>query len=362
MPPAQALHIIEPTFTGFAGHCHSLVRALVEAAPECDITVWAGRGAVSIWQGGGRVEPLFRSRWRRLQQLWLLRRLLLRPGRVLVSTAGTSDFVIAGWAGRRIEPQRLFLFVHWLGAKPEKARRLSAVARRQPHIEVLAPTAAVVDFFTGCGFRSRLVPYPLAPPATAPPAGVPSRFRHLLVAGGARTDKGFARVVDLVAELHRRGLDWPVTVQISGEDRHGVEPALLPHVGRLRATGYRGLTLVDEALGPAAYAALFDGAVVVQPYAAQAFADRVSGVTLDALGAGAPVVVTAGTWMAALVERCGAGVGTADLSAGGLLRAIRQVVGDYPRFAGRARESAPGVLAQHSARRLVEVVLQRAGR
>ncbi len=363
MPPALPLplQIIEPTLSGVAGHCLSLVRALVDAAPERDITVWAGRGAAAVWQPPGRLQALFHRRWRRLQALWLMRRLLRRPGPILVATAGTSDLVIADWAATlaatgRIAPHQLYLFVHWLGGKPGKAQRLSAIARRQPHIEILAPTPAVVDFFAGCGFPATLVPYPLAPSVTS---NSPPGFRHLLVAGGARLDKGFAEVVDLVAALQQRGLLWPITVQISSEDRHRNDPVLLEHITRLRSLGYAGLVLQATTLDPAAYRALFDGAVVLQPYRAQDFQSRVSGVTLDALAAGAPVVVTAGTWMADLVQRFGAGVATADLSAAGLIQAIESVLARHAQLANQAKAAAATVLAEHSARRLLDVVLRR---
>lgn len=369
-----ALHIIEPTLTGLAGHCHSLVRALADAAAECDVTVWAGQAGKAHWQPPGRLVPYFHRRWRRLQGLWLMRRLLregsqqgqVRAGdnsRILVATAGTADLVIADWAaGGAIAPQRLFLFVHWLGNKPGKAQRLAAIAKRQPHLQILAPTAAVADFFSACGFKTSLVPYPLAAGAarTALP-GPPVAFKHLLVAGGARLDKGFAEIVDLVAHLQHCGAQWPITVQTATEDRQRTDPALQAQLDRLRGLGYRGLVLLDQALSPEAYQALFSGALVLQPYRAQDFQDRVSGVTLDALRAGAPLVVSAGTWMARQVQGFDAGVATADLSAPGLLRAIETVLADHARFAAHARQAAARVAGRHSARALLDVVLQRGG-
>lgn len=355
------LHILEPTLTGLAGHCHSLVRSLVDAAPECDVTVWAGQGAGGIWQAPGRLIPYFQRRWRRLQGLWLMRRLLRQRGAILVATAGTADLVTADWAASgRIAPQRLFLFVHWLGNKPGKAGRLAAIARRQPQIEILAPTAAVADFFASCGFKTTRVPYPLAAADAASLAVAPPPFRHLLVAGGARLDKGFAAIVDLVAELQRRGLRWPIAVQVSSEDRHHRDPALQQQIDRLRGLAHAGLTLHDTVMAPEAYHALYAGAVAIQPYRALDFEHRVSGVTLDALAAGAPVIVSAGTWMAGLVQRFDAGVATADLSAAGLIQAIEQVLADYPRLAARARQAAARLRAEHSARALLDVVLQRA--
>ena len=359
MPLTPPLHIIEPTLVGTAGHCHSLVLALAGAAPECDTTIWAGRQATGVWPGPGRLVAHFSRRLRRLQSGLLLRRLLGQPGRILVSTAGSTDLLLAGWAAARaIPPHKLYLFVHWLGAKPSKARWLSAVARRQPTVEILAPSTGVADFFSACGFHSTVVPYPVQADPVANTAAAPVA-RHLLAAGGARLDKGFERVVDLVVEMQRQGSSLPITVQTSLEPRQRLDPALAQQLARLRNSGYPGLRLCDSALTPDAYRALFAGAIAIQPYRAVDFKDRVSGVTLDALGAGAPVVVTAGTWMARLVQRFDAGVATDDLSASGLLQAVHQVLADPAGYASRARLAAAAVQAEHSARRLMDVVLAR---
>jgi glycosyltransferase involved in cell wall biosynthesis len=356
------LHIVEPTLNGDAGHCNSLVRALAGAAAPHAVTVWAGVGAGPDWPPHVRLQRHFHRRWRRLQAYALYRQLLRQPGRILVSTAGSSDLVTAHWAAAGvIPPHKLFLFVHWLGGKTAKAGLWSALARKQPHIEILAPTASVADFFRNCGFHSTVVPYPVETAEASAPAAqtiAAAGFTHLLVAGGARIDKGFAHVVDLVCELQRRGLDLPIVVQASSEQRHQHDPVLAAALARLRGSGYAGLTLVDDTLGPAAYRALFDGAVVLQPYALADFKDRVSGVTLDALGAGAPVVVTDGTWMAALVRRFDAGVACADLSAAGLLAAITQVLADHVGYAARARVAAASVRAEFSAQALIATVLQ----
>ena len=360
MPPP--LHIVEPTLTGDAGHCHSLIRALAGAAAlRADLTVWAGVQAVSFWHGPGRLAPIFHRRWRRLQAFWLVRRLLRQPGRILVATAGTADLVSADWAARGvIPPHKLFLFVHWLNTKPSKARRLAAIAQRQPHLEILAPSPSVAGFFRQCGFKATVVPYPLE--AQAAPAALASPvFKHLLVAGSARLDKGFAQVVDLVAEMQRRGLICPITVQTSVEPRHQHDQALGQQLGRLHATGYPALHTPDQAMDPAAYRALFDGAIVVQPYRAQDFQDRISGVTLDALAAGCPVVVTAGTWAARLVQRFDAGIAADDLSADGLLRAITPIQQDFARYASNAQTAAASVRAEHSAQGLIDVVLAGVG-
>lgn len=358
MTKAEPLHIVEPRLSGDTGHCLSLVRALAGAAAEAGaadrLTIWGGTDAPAPWRGPGALKAHFRRRWRRLQAFWLLRRLLREPGRVLVATAGTSDLVMAHWAAAgRIAPHKLFLFVHWVGAKANKTGLLTRLAQRQPNIEILAPTDAVAGLFARCGFITRRVPYPVE----TPDAATPAPFSHLLVAGGARLDKGFDKVVALVEALHARGSSIPIAVQTSAESQHLRDAALTSQLDRLRASGYRELRLLPDALAPDAYRALFRGAVVLQPYDASAFADRVSGVTLDALAAGAPVVTTAGTWMARQIETVQAGVATADPSAHGLLRAVETVLADHAGFAARARRAGETLRAGHSARTLVDAVL-----
>jgi hypothetical protein len=355
---SSELHIIEPTLTDDAGHCHSLVRSLAQAAPECDVTVWAATGAAAIWQGPGRLQPFFRRRWRRLQALWLYRRLLRAPGRILVATAGSSDLLSADWAAAgTIPPHKLFMFVHWLGRKAAKATWLTALAKRQPHMEILAPTQAVTSFFASCGFRASLVPYPID--AGTRPVPTWSVFRHLVVAGGARLDKGFDHVVDLVLEMQRRGASIPIVVQTSMESRHRDDPALAMQIDRLRAANYPTLRILEETLTREQYLGLFEGGIALQPYRAADFEDRVSGVTLDALAAGCPLVVTEGTWMARLARRFDAGITTADLSGAGLLAACERAKADHTRYAANALAASLAVTEAHSARQLLDVVLQR---
>jgi hypothetical protein len=364
-PQRTRLHIVEPTLSDEAGHCMSLVRALSEAAVQtgrCDVTVWGGRAAaVAHWPGPAQLMPHFDRPWRRLQALGLYRRLLGQPGRILVATAGSADFVSLDWAARwsgiqAIAPNKVALFVHWVNAKPGKTRLFKKVARHQPNLKVLAPTASVASFFADCGFFTQVVPYPLDLPDQQPTQDA-SPFKHLLVAGGARMDKGFGHIVALVEAMKRQGLTLPITVQTSLEDRHHKDQALADALTRLRTSNYPGLSLRHETMDREAYRAMFEGAVVIQPYSATDFQDRVSGVTLDAMSAGAPVVVTEGTWMSRLAQRHHAGVATADLSPSGLLDAINTILADHAGFAERARLAATKVRAEHSARGLVDAVL-----
>lgn len=365
---APKLHIVEPTLNSDAGHCMSLVRALSAAAESAgcpQITVWGGRTATASGLSNKvSLEKHFVRRWRRFQALALYRRLLRQPGRILVSTAGSADLVSLDWAARScgVHPMpknKVTLFVHWLNVKPGKARLFSAIASRQPGIQILAPTASVVDFFSNCGFTAKQVAYPLdtASPEVTPPAS-PKAFRHILVPGAARMDKGFGHIVDLVLAMHEHQLTLPIIVQTSMEHGHQKDQTLVDAIARLRTSGYPYLTMQDEAMDHATYRALFDGAIVLQPYRAHDFKDRVSGVTLDAFQAGAPIVVTEDTWMSRLVQQHKAGVATSDLSATGLLGALTPILNNHEEFAQRAVAASTVIRAEHSAKGLIEAVVR----
>lgn len=352
------LHIVEPTLRSFAGHCHSLVAALTEAMPHVSTTVWAGSGSQSFWSGPGELRPYFYRSLRRLQAFWLYWRLLRTHEKILISTAGTSDFLMLDWvASQPISASTVYLYVHWLGAKTHKTEQLRKIAKRQPGLEVLTTTESVAEFFRDIGFRARAVPYPFSGASNDSTQLRP--FRRLVVAGAARMDKGFDRIVELVAELKRTNSMIPIVVQASATHR-GTHPSdVSVQIDRLVHIGYAPLELLTDTLSPQAYRALFEGGISVQPYSADAFQDRVSGVTLDALGAGCPVVVTANTWLARKVDDYGAGVAVENLAPISLFSAIEKVMADYGGFAANAVRAGHGIRSEHSANALVTALFSK---
>ncbi len=357
------IHVVEPTLESEAGHCRSFVESVCASrqAGGPRLCVWGGRGArlPQLGESGVTVRPYFFRKARRFQEYLLLARLLRAPGRIFIATAGRTDLVLLGLAARKeVPPGKVFLFFHWFRPTAGKEDDLRKAAKRQPNLTVLAPTESIADIFRRCGFGStRVVPYPITPAAGAT-AEEPESFRHVLYAGAARQDKGFSAVVDLVARLAGTGRDLPVVVQASAEHYDKRDARTRSDIARLAALRYPPLDLRRETLDPAAYTALFRGAVCLQPYSRADFADRISGVTLDALSAGAPVVATAGTWMARVVERFGAGRAADDLSPGPLLAAVEEIRADYGRFAANAVRAGRTLQEENSARRLLSILAE----
>lgn len=352
----ETLHIIEPTLEGEAGHCYSFVVSLCQAAGTYPLTVWCGnRAAISLPPGVCTRRFFFRT-LRRLQAFWLYRTLLRRPERLFISTAGRTDLVLLDLACRgEIPPHKVFLYIHWFRPSPGKRRQLAKLARRQPGITILTPTASVFEEFRAAGFtHTRLVPYPITP---LDPGEVPTEypaFRHLLYAGAARRDKGFSEVVDFVTLLARTGQHIPVSLQTSSDHYAKFDDMTMRDLARLEAIAYPYLERHAETLQQAEYRKLFRGAICLQLYSRQDFADRISGVTLDALSAGSPVVALSGTWIGRVVAEFDAGAVIESSAPDVVLDAVERVRGRYEYYHGNARVAGRELQKRNSAGHLFQ--------
>ena len=334
----RTVHVVEPTLEDYAGHCYALVRSFCDAAGgRLNVKLWAGRNAANLgFPPQVEVRPYFRRRLRLLQLLMLFRR-LLRAGDepVVVMTARRFDFTLARLAaGGALKPGRLFLYFHWFRQTPGRIAYLRRAAAALPQVTILATTETSVAIFQSAGFKT--VVYISYPNTAVAADGGDAGFRHLLYAGAARADKGFKYVVDLVELLHRRGMQVPVTVQASAEHYGKYDEATHADLRRLERSGYASLRLVRETLAPVQYAELFRGAICLQPYDRDDFRDRVSGVTLDALTYGAPVIGPAGTWIARQFAEQSAGIAREDMGAESMLGAVQTVMASYEHYRANA--------------------------
>jgi len=363
----KRINFVEPTLSSEAGHCNSFIESVCSARREGEdgITVYAGSQArlPDIQAMGVRVVPYFHRRIRRPEAFLLYRKLLREPGRIFVSTAGRADLTMLSLAaGRSIPPGKAFLYFHWMKPEPSKKEFLRKAARKQPSLTLMGPMESVVEIFRECGFRDvRVVPYPVLP-TSLEAAGAEGAFRHVLYAGAARRDKGFPAVVDFVHLLAETGSKIPLAVQAS-PDHHGKFDEGIPaELDRLRKSSAAWLTILPETLGTTEYREMFDGAIVLQPYSRDDFEDKISGVTLDAFFSGAPVIATAGTWMARTALRFGAGVALEDRFPTTILSAVEAVRAEYPRFRRNALAAGSALRKEHDARQLLEVLLSTDGK
>jgi glycosyltransferase involved in cell wall biosynthesis len=351
------LQIIEPTLSGEAGHCRSFLESLcqADASGACHFTVWGGKTASLPRSPNGEpeVKRFFYRKIRKVQEFFLLRRLLAKGERIFISTAGRVDLLLLDLAASGpIPASRVFLFFHWVRPDSGKLAYFRKIAAKHPNLVILGPTRSVVDVFAGCGFGNcHVVPYPITKRSGETLQARP--FRHLLFAGAARKDKGFSHVVRLLAHLKDQGLSIPVSLQTSPAHYDKYDEETSAALKQVPLIGYPQLSLTPETLASDAYFEMFHGGVCLQPYDAEAFADRISGITLDALSMGAPLVTLSGTWMARVVERFGAGVVIEKPEPELLLAAAQLIISDYPRFAACALRAGEALQREHSAGHLL---------
>jgi glycosyltransferase involved in cell wall biosynthesis len=351
---ADFINIIEPTLTGEAGHCFSFLTSLVNAAGKDFLTIWCGRSAKVTFPGNVRINRFFVRKLRRLQALWLYRKLLMNHERIFISTAGRTDLILLDLAAcGKIEPGSVYVYIHWFRTSRSKRSQLEKLARRQPEIVILTPTISVCKELQNVGFsNTRLVPYPITQRDACAAATEKLQFRHLLFAGAARQDKGFTAVVDFVHLLQTKRSSLPITLQTSADHYEKYDEVTRDDIRRLELCGYPHIRRVSETLLLSDYQGLFAGAVCLQLYSQRDFSDRISGVTLDALSSGSPVITLSDTWIARIVTKYGAGMVIDTAEPESVYKAVMQVLENYGHYQDNALKAGRELQVQNSAEHL----------
>ncbi len=348
---SDIIHIIEPTLMTETGHCYSFLTSLCKVSKKMSLCLWVNRNADVEFAGKDvQVKRYFHRRIRRLQCYWLYRKLLAEHGKIFVSTAGLTDLVLLNWASAgKISKGKVYLYFHWINNSEKKLAYLRKIVRKQPNLMILGPTPSVLNPFQQAGFENtRIVPYPISA-QTQNHKAQHDIFTGLLYAGAARQDKGISEVVDLVEHLNKLGLQIPFRLQTSPDHRGKYDAVTKAEIQRLEKIRYPYLSLYRETLRPDEYAQLFAGAICIQLYNADLFSDRVSGVTLDALTAGSPIIATAGTWIARMVQRFDAGKVIGSREPENVLSAVREIIDEYPRYSNNAYAAGQVLQQENSA-------------
>ncbi len=305
-----------------------------------------------ITGAGVRCNPHFSRRLRRLQIHFLMRRLLRAGERILVPTAGRAElFAYALIPEQTRQRGEATFYVHQMRMDEQRRRRLQWIARRAPETRILTTTDALAQSIREAGFqRVRSQPCPFAIPEEEPPA---TPFRQVIFPGVARMDKNLPLVVDLIALLHEKEQAIPVMLQAAPNHHGEYAPDVAEELARARAIGYPHLTLPGRAIHGPDYLGQFRGAVCLQPYRVSEYANKISGITLDALARGCPVLVRKGIWPATLVARFEAGVVIDSDRATDWLDALQEVVTRYDCYQARCRDAYHWLREHHGAHSLL---------
>lgn len=356
---SQIINIVEPTLTSEAGHCFSFVSSLCQADKTTRFILWGNYlSALTLPAKNVELKKHFFRKIRKIQSFFLYKKLLATQEKILISTAGRVDLAIFDWVSKGvIPPNKVYFYFHWINESHKKINQLKKLAIKQPNLVILGPTPSVVKVFQEAGFKQvHLVPYPVSVVVLKKPAQVPP-FSRVWFAGAARQDKGFGKVVDLIEYVGNLGLDIPFTLQTSSDHFGKYDAETRADIARLKKLTYAHLEMLTDTLTTEVYSRLFTGAICIQPYRTADFADRISGVTLDALSAGSPVVTSAGTWIARQIERFDAGIIVDTTSPEHLLMAIKKVIAEYKYYSEKAVIAGQTLQDEHSANHLANVIL-----
>lgn len=169
---------------------------------------------------------------------------------------------------------------------------------------------------------------------------VQHRPLNVIYLGQARVEKGFQhlpRLVESLWDTHVRPGKLRFTFQ-ANMNIPGGEPGIREAHLDLRRFSKNMVRLFTEPLNSADYYRhLLDGDIVVLPYDADTYRNRSSAPLAEALLAGKPVVVPAGTWMAEQIDDAR---GRVFESAQQLAPAVAEIADEFARFRTAAHEFA----------------------
>lgn len=164
--------------------------------------------------------------------------------------------------------------------------------------------------------------------------------------GNARDEKGILELLDAVRIIEALGqsdrFDFVFQVNDAAPD---IEPAIRAFAEEQRA----GATLLTQSLSTEAYFDLLKSAdIVALPYWRDIYMARTSGVFLEAVAAGKPVVCTDDTWMSDQLALAGAGVLIKDRDETDLANALIKCADDFEAMDRTARATAGKWLEFHN--------------
>jgi glycosyltransferase involved in cell wall biosynthesis len=204
-------------------------------------------------------------------------------------------------------------------------------------------------------FRLLPIPIPSPDPDTASlkkwSAGPAIKLVYL---GGARMEKGFHLLPHAVRFLQKQlpgTLLWRLQAPASG----GLEePEVIEARRHLTSVREGNIELVERNLNSAEFQSLLLSAdIVLLPYLSEFYRARSSGILVQVLAAGKPVIVPSGTWLSSQTGGIGAMefARPADL-ADAVLRAVQQL----HKLTQEARIRASAYAAFHNADALLEIL------
>ncbi len=424
----RKLLIVDPSLLSLAGHSYNYDLAIYEAACKrfYRVVVYADRG---FRDASGRMRDLRpvlnRLRMDRLKGLvnWVFHRLRPRPRHDASPTRPHATVVPGVWpwviraakwlrardlAGslRRIlrEEQRtgdevhvFFQHAHFselmLAAGSQGPANLHLVLRYSPdlvnagqvepaafartlrglgrHVHLYTDSERLSAEYRALGASDvRTLPVPiLLPDDIRADEGEQDPIRVAFL-GAARVEKGYCELPRIIAGFPAKAAGRRLVTMVQG-GAGSLDPRVQRATDELCALAERlppgAIELLPDEVPLQTYYGWFARAsIVAMPYVSAKYNASTSGIFVEALCFGIPVVCPANSWMADVIEEArtekGLVIGIAAPALEDFPSAIGAVSAELPRYRGAVREFARHWRAVHNADACVEVLLGAAGR
>ena len=206
------------------------------------------------------------------------------------------------------------------------------------------------------GVRPVVFPSPrLAPPeAQAPREADTVTFGSL---GPARFEKGVDVLQRAIARLisepcgpgaSRFVIQWNQDLLDEAGAIVSPDPALMAHPA---------VRFITKEMTSETYSAeLYRANCIVLPYRRDSYYARISGVAVEAITAGIPLIYTENTWCEDLVKESGAGIGVPDGDAAALAKAMMTMTREMPYYRAMAEKAAQGARDMHSSEKFARLL------
>jgi FkbM family methyltransferase len=173
----------------------------------------------------------------------------------------------------------------------------------------------------------------------------------VLFPGGMRPEKGYPLSIKAADELVAQNIARSKLRALVTDST----PA--PMVELIKSLRETSVTLDSRDLNDSEFKTFLEsGDIIVCPYLPEAFARRTSGLVIDAMLLGRPVVVVKGTWLADLTVSHGIGVAV-DPAPSAIVDGVQQIIADYPTFISALWRARRSYFIEHSWRRLVDTIV-----
>lgn len=175
--------------------------------------------------------------------------------------------------------------------------------------------------------------------------------------GNARDEKGVLELIQAVRIIDAAGASDRFHFELQVNDP---SPDIADAIRIFASERRQNVTLHREALDSRAYYDLLARAdLVALPYWRSIYEARTSGVFLEAIAAGKPVICTEDTWMSDELAKDGAGLLVRSGDAADLVRQLARAEADRSALTASATAAAPKIRRRYDAKRSVDEIFGR---